>query len=1099
MLHLQHLPVLAELARNEDLPHWSHLPPRAEEFFPGAPPLHAGGAGARGVEEAADFRRRVPEDHHPIRGMPPNRPRKEAGEGSFEHQMLISAFFPVERYKPTIDFDYTNDSSDESFGSFECFTAATDPSPRMAGGRSPKPSGGSIASSTKEDLGDSIPTRPIRKEYYSSSSIFTSNSVANPEVGSTCPISDGGHRGKKVIENGSSKGDHISKKGSTLCTEDVRHTQEEVLDRRTSTNSRLSPIKPLHCNLPLQDGRITHCQGTPSIERLDDVDRPEISIFTGGDKPTSPTSPHISVERKIHPLHNSPIWTEYRSQDLFENHEESDSNSERIWDQNRLLSGRHVDPCQESGRVPSSYRPMGTNTDRTGFCHQLGQVTTDSTAYSAISGSTNRLDEDVILSPRRQNSDDTGILSETDSIATTEKICSSGTGRLSGHSQRDQRMFHPVQDVYTLSAQRSNASIGSGLDKGAIHSLTGSKRGIAVVERSLALAQRSVDSKSDIGDISSTDRCQQSRLGRSIIPTRSLSDLRSGSLDLTATSTVEQCAGNDCSGTMSARISTPDGRNLSKGTTDSSSRIGQYDHSEHAGSKGKYNYFSKSFGNAGVAAHSEISIQSSSCLSTRSTKRNSGWFEQNPSDLHDGELPPSSYLRPYRAEFRSAHRRPICQPLQSPTSKIRDLEEAPQILAGRRFQPSMDSAGRSISEPTVCVDCSMSKQDSDRQSNGGARRTGLASAAVVATAAKTSQKPANDIAIPPESFYGSRRTSSVSGVDNSRVAFIRRELGGRRFSSHAVDTVLESWKDARDYDSAWKCWADWCAQHKVSLRTFDTAAEANFVSDMRLERKWRANTAITNCSRIRATIEVANGNATGTAFRRGLCRSLPNTSEQPEFTFDISQVERHLSQCGSAVDKSIKSLRSHTLAHFSLYFGCRSSDKAHVLRDVGIQLSPSCRVRFWNTKEMKSLTRLRQPLWTQWFEIMPNPDPALDLVSHLRTYIQRTPEVHSDIPVMLDGKTRLCTGLFVSLTLQEGKAKSLGAERLANLLVGILEEAGIDTAHINGHSARGAVASALIRSGVPLTEVLNRCRWSGIQTLAKHYLKPIPMAASEVP
>ena len=384
----------------------------------------------------------------------------------------------------------------------------------------------------------------------------------------------------------------------------------------------------------------------------------------------------------------------------------------------------------------------------------------------------------------------------------------------------------------------------------------------------------------------------------------------------------------------------PDGRNLSKGTTESSSRIGQYDHSEHAGSK--WNYFSKSFGNAGVAAHSGISIQSSSCLSTRSTKRNSGWFEQNPSDLHDGELPPSSYFRSYRAEFRSAHRRPICQPLQSPTSKIRDLEEAPQILAGRRFQPSMDSAGRSISEPTVCVDCSMSKQDSDRQSNGGARRTGLASAAVVATAAKTSQKPASDIAIPPESFYGSRRTSSVSGVDNSRVAFIRRELGGRRFSSHAVDTVLESWKDARDYDSAWKCWADWCAQHKVSLRTFDTAAEANFVSDMRLERKWRANTAITNCSRIRATMEVANGNATGTAFRRGLCRSLPNTSEQPEFTFDISQVERHLSQCGSAVDKSIKSLRSHTLALFSLYFGCRSSDKAHVLRDVGIQLSPSC-------------------------------------------------------------------------------------------------------------------------------------------------------------
>ena len=140
---------------------------------------------------------------------------------------------------------------------------------------------------------------------------------------------------------------------------------------------------------------------------------------------------------------------------------------------------------------------------------------------------------------------------------------------------------------------------------------------------------------------------------------------------------------------------------------------------------------------------------------------------------------------------------------------------------------------------------------------------------------------------------------------------------------------------------------------------------------------------------------------------------------------------------------------------------------------------------------MRSITRLRQPLWTQWFEIKSNPKPALDLVSHLKAYIDRTPQVHQDIPVILDGKSRLCTGLFVSLTLTEGKASSLGAERLANLLVEVLSKAGVDTTHFKGHSARGAVASALIKSGCSLTEVLERCRWSGIQTLAKHYLKPI--------
>ena len=1017
----------------------------------------------------------------------------EKEDGERFRQLPIYFFFNTNRYKEFDCNNRTTTNNDESFDIVECSSDSTEPAETAVFTGSDDETRGGSDSLPEGSLESSFSARSIYKGSHTSSSLSATNSVANSTnySFSSSTVDHSRHGGKKIIIDTGSPKDRFSQERETLCSEDVRHTQKEVCHRGTTANFRLPPPQQISTNLPLQDGRLEYSKRIITTRRLDDIHRPEISLPASGNKSEASTTSDVSVEGSIHPLHDTSVRSQYCPSRIFEIDASSGPIGSTNGSENCLLFGRHSDPCEVTRRSHSSHSIVGVSANRTGIRDQLGEISINPDTEINFLGDRDRFNQDVSITTRREDPEDSQLLSKIDQLPTVEKVQNQGASKLLGDTEFNERMFRPRENVHTFPTQGLNESLGQGLDNRSVPTLSGSKRGIAVVARALAVSQWSTNSTAKDSAISSTDGCQQSWLGRSTVSTESVSNVCSRTLGSQGSSQVQQCEGDDSRCAISRTLPTKVGSVDQTSRQIATDRIRQYDHSKHHSAERKHDNLTEQTGNKIMEDHSAISISNNCSISSRSTKRDCGRSESYSPNLFDRESAAPRNFRSHRPELRSTSSRPLCQSFQPPTSKIRELEGSPSVLAGRCFQSRLDSTGRSISEPSTCSDRKMSEQDHPRQSNDGAHRPSVASPTMVADTAPIGQDIAHSITIPPKSFYGPKRAGTVSRVDNSRVVFIRRQLKGRGFSDHAIDTVLESWKDARDYDSAWNCWVAWATQNRNSLGSFDTTAEANFVSDMRLERQWRANTAITMCSRIRATIEVANGKTTGTAFRRGLCRSLPVTSEQTEVTFDIQQVERHLLEAGAAIDKPMKVLRSHVLTLLSLYFGCRSSDKARVLRDVGIQLTPVCRIRFWNTKEMRSITRLRQPLWTQWFEIKSNPKPALDLVSHLKAYIDRTPQVHQDIPVILDGKSRLCTGLFVSLTLTEGKASSLGAERLANLLVEVLSKAGVDTTHFKGHSARGAVASALIKSGCSLTEVLERCRWSGIQTLAKHYLKPI--------
>ena len=1009
-------------------------------------------------------------------------------------QLRISDFFRPTRCAELLQSDcddYTDSECYESFDIIECIAAEPTSTPQVVSDDTAESKCGSFNSQPKACVAAAFPRRHVYKGSCSSPSSLTTQEVAHSAIDTNTPktIRNGGQGGRKITGNESSRKNQSTQEGSTFCATNVRHSQKTITDRREAPNFGLPPTESFPSHIPFQNGRTQYCKRTTAKRRLDDINRPEISLFASGDSKMLSTPPHVSMEETICLLHDSPVRFEYSPQNFYEVNATGSTNSTPDGGADNLLSGRHPSLSPLPRGSCSSDCSMGTNIDRTGVRYKLGKVATDTDSKDNIFGSGDRLPPYVFCASRGEIAEDSADLPTPHRQSSVETIHCQTTGQLPRDTELHQRMLCSMQDVHALHPQGSNEGIEKGVDKGYDIPICGSKRGMSVVARALATIQRPADLEDPHCNISAADRCERSGLGGSAVSTRPLSDLHAGAMVEDPNNSIQQRARNDGGSFISQGGTTKIGQRHSDRSEDTAHRIRQYNHSADPASEGQHENNPKRSGQTGLADDKGLSIQIASSVSPRSGESDRGRSQSHISFISSGKSTKSSGISSHRPEIRSTFYRPIRQRFQSPTSKVCDLEVPFSGMEDRRFQLSMDSAERAVFIPPLRLDSKSPEQGDARESNSRDRYSNLASPTVVAATIKSGNSVTNPIAISPRSFYGSKRSSSKPGMELSRVAYIRKKLTGRGFSTNAIDTVLESWKDSRDYDSAWHIWSMYCTKGGHSLECFDTVAEANFVSEMRLERQWRANTSFTICSRIRTTIEVANGTTTATAFRRGLARSAPVTSEHQEMTLDVKQVERHLLQVGSQVDKPIKELRAHTLTLLSLYFGCRSADKAHILREVGIQFEPVCRIRFWNTKEMRSLSRMRQPLWTKWFEIEPDSRPALDLVSHLESYILRTPDVVKDISVILDGKTRPCTGLFVSL---EQPSHSLSAERLAKVLLGVLSDAGIDTARFKSHSTRGAVASAMIQSGMSLIEVLDRCRWSGVQTLAKHYLKPVP-------
>lgn len=105
-------------------------------------------------------------------------------------------------------------------------------------------------------------------------------------------------------------------------------------------------------------------------------------------------------------------------------------------------------------------------------------------------------------------------------------------------------------------------------------------------------------------------------------------------------------------------------------------------------------------------------------------------------------------------------------------------------------------------------------------------------------------------------------------------------------------------------------------------------------------------------------------------------------------------------------------------------------------------------------------------------------EESLCIVSHIENYLQLSDSL----------RPQDCEKLFISFIKPH---KTVSIDTLRRWVKGFMKDAGINTETYGAHSIRGAGASAVIDSGVPLDEVMSSVGWTSEKTLAKHYQRPI--------
>ncbi len=113
-------------------------------------------------------------------------------------------------------------------------------------------------------------------------------------------------------------------------------------------------------------------------------------------------------------------------------------------------------------------------------------------------------------------------------------------------------------------------------------------------------------------------------------------------------------------------------------------------------------------------------------------------------------------------------------------------------------------------------------------------------------------------------------------------------------------------------------------------------------------------------------------------------------------------------------------------------------------------------------------------------------DRALCPVAALEAYLLRTANLRRR---STDGVVRQeWAGVFLALT---GDRKSLSVDRIARLLLALMTAAGVDTAKWRAHSARGASATALLKTGATPDEVMKAGRWKSERVFRDFYNRSV--------
>lgn len=205
-----------------------------------------------------------------------------------------------------------------------------------------------------------------------------------------------------------------------------------------------------------------------------------------------------------------------------------------------------------------------------------------------------------------------------------------------------------------------------------------------------------------------------------------------------------------------------------------------------------------------------------------------------------------------------------------------------------------------------------------------------------------------------------------------------------------------------------------------------------------------------------------------TKFMKGLFNLRPNLPRY-KFTWDVSKVLKYL--------KTLFPLNSLDMKHLTLklctLLALSTAARAQTLVNLNIKnmTFSSDRVVFY----FSSLLKTSKPGKSFSISLERFKDEKICVVRTLQEYIKRT------------SKNRKCDQLLVSFK----TFNKISTSTVARWIKCVMESAGIDISTFKAHSIRGASASAALKSGVSLSNILSTGDWSSSMNFRRFYFRDV--------
>lgn len=887
---------------------------------------------------------------------------------------------------------------------------------------------------------------------------------------STCPS----RRGDRVKSRGrkphGSRGFVAETKrgdlGSVSCGRTIPITPfSGPKERRDLASSSQSKASQSICGRrPLQDGRDEGGPVAFTAKRLDGHLGYQGCLFPHSPTPVHEETPAVSLQGQDLGIPVHAVRTELRAEGLHKGDEAHRCGNSISRDSDCDISRRYVDfgviPISMSAESPVRNRPSIT----AGISDQLGEVPVDPDTEADLLGSGNRFSSHDVASPSGEGDKDCQelhLLAEVAACVPPADCRSGGSNECSVSSSLACSAL--LQEFAELSKQRSETESSMGDQSGVVPSSSCRVSGLGSLFASVERSGHSVESSGS----NHHHRCISPRLGSSLQRAQDRGSLVSSG----ETETHKRAGVDGC-------FLRPEVFRIRPERFPHSTQVGQHNgnlihqptrrmpllasqpncrFSMEMGSSEGFDVISRTSAGSGQpgSRHGIQSVSRSHRVEAPSTSLSRS--------MSDASFPPRSGL--------------VCLEAQPSASTLLCMASRPRSMEDRCL-PLLLGQNAGVRIPTCLSTHKSPEQNSVRSGSSLGHSTFLALSAMVSTAPRVSHSGSAVLPCGEERPVSSRVRRGASSLENSqadRLACVRQALitSGLSSEAAAVASAAQRKSTQKQYQSVWKRFSSWCRTKSLNPLSTTVPEVIDYLLYL-YQEGMSYKTINVHRSAISSTRQTSDGVQIGqhwmvVNFMRGVFNMRP---PRPRYlvTWDVSKVLRFLQTWEPLESLTLRQITLKTLSLMAL----SSADRCGTLASLSIDLMSVSDVKVcFVPVELTKSDRPARPYREIVFHAYPD-HSSICVVRHIKEYLRR-----SQSPVR-------SKKFFLSFKNQ----KPVVSATLARWLKLVMELSGIDTSVFKAHSHRGAAASAALRKGLSLNELLRLADWASARTFQTFYFRP---------